>query len=71
MLQTAMLVWSKAQCQWKVQQLQLAAHSANRQLEKIRADILLLARYVCIHSFLTFRVQYSPCEGLSLSRRYY
>jgi len=42
-LATAMLVWSKAQCQWKVQQLQLAAHSANRQLEKIRADILLLA----------------------------
>jgi hypothetical protein len=53
MLQTAMLVWSKAQCQWKVQQLQLAAHSANRQLEKIRADILLLARYVFTSSSLS------------------
>jgi hypothetical protein len=33
--------------------VQLAAHSANRELEKIRADILLLARYVFTSSSLS------------------
>jgi hypothetical protein len=46
MVQTATAGWSKAQCQWKVKQLQLAAYNANRQLGEVKADVLLLARYV-------------------------
>ncbi|CAK9192879.1 unnamed protein product [Sphagnum troendelagicum] len=40
---TATAGWSKAQCQWKVKQLQLAAYNANRQLREVKADVLLLA----------------------------
>jgi hypothetical protein len=46
MVQTAPAGWSKAQCQWKVKQLQLAAYNVNRQLGEVKADVLLLARYV-------------------------
>jgi hypothetical protein len=40
---TATAGWSKAQCQWKVKQLQLAAYNANRHLREVKADVLLLA----------------------------
>jgi hypothetical protein len=43
LMSTATAGRSKAQCQWKVKQLQLAAYNANRQLGEVKADVLLLA----------------------------
>jgi len=49
-MQSASVVWSKDIAPRKVNQLQMAARSAVSQMQKVKADVLVLYRYASLPS---------------------